>query len=81
MNNFEGFKIEARFQDFLYCFPGLTDREDVIDMLRDFFYHGAGEIMAMAILSPGSGKEFQEMFNEVLEYDRLKEAECIAENN
>ncbi len=50
--NLAKFKLEILFQNFLSCFPGMTDSEDVIDMLRDFFYAGAGEIMILQLYPP-----------------------------
>lgn len=85
--NLAKFKLEILFQNFLSCFPGMTDSEDVIDMLRDFFYAGAGEIMILQLYPPkGMTNEkisdvLVEMYSEIVAYSKAKEAEFYAENN
>lgn len=81
------FQIEKVFQHFLTCFPGLTNDPQVIDLLRDFFYRGAGEIMRLQIDPPKGATDgwicdvMAKMYSEVLQYNKMKEMEHDAELN
>ncbi len=76
------FKIESSFQDFFSCFPGMTTHPEVIDLLRDFFYAGAGNAIRIQVDRFGRPPdELKEMYADIVAYAKAKEDEYTAEMN